>query len=171
MNKNALLAGTFDPITFGHIDLIKRSIDLFGNITIGVSTADGKNPLLNLDDRIEVIKQVIDSEINSGLNSGLNIKVKKISGLLVDFINQNKFDVFVRGVRNAMDTQYELDMLQVNRSLNKKNINNYETVFLYPAASCSFISSSRVREILKYGGDISSFVPEQVVSFLHNKAK
>ena len=150
MSKIALFPGTFDPITLGHMDLIKRGLNIFDKIIIGVSTAEGKNPLLNLDNRVSLIKDVYAD------NNKVSVKI--ISGLLVEFVKKNNVCAVIRGLRNPMDAAYEHEMLGMNRAL----YDQYETVFLFPGDNVRYISSSRVREILHLGGDVSLFVSPEV---------
>ena len=155
MSSIALLPGTFDPITLGHVDLVKRALNLFDEVVIAVSTADGKTPLLNLDKRINLVKSVF--------KDNPKVSVTPLSGLLLDFLQKNNIKVLLRGLRNPGDTSYELEMLDMNRALSESKKFTYETVFLFPSDKLRYISSSRVREIFKLGGDISSFVPPEVL--------
>ena len=160
MSSIALLPGTFDPITLGHVDLVKRALNLFDEVVIGVSTADGKSPLLNLDKRMDLVKSVF--------KDNPKISVTPLSGLLVDFLQENNIKFLLRGLRNPDDTSYELEMLDMNRALSESKKFTYETVFLFPSDKLRYISSSRVREIFKLGGDISSFVPPEVLQSLRS---
>lgn len=160
MSSIALLPGTFDPITLGHVDLVKRALNLFDEVVIGVSTADGKTPLLNLDKRISLVKSVFEDNPK--------ISVTPLSGLLVDFLQDNSIKILLRGLRNPLDTSYELEMLDMNRALSESKKYSYETVFLFPSDKLRYISSSRVREMFKLGGDISSFVPPEVLQYLRS---
>ena len=146
MTKTALFPGSFDPITNGHMDIINRSVNLFDRVIIGVTCNKAKNPLFLVDERIEFIKKNTENLAN--------VSVEKFEGLLVDAVRKYEAVTVIRGIRSAVDYDYESQMAFMNRELN----NQYETVFLLPTPSCSFISSKRVKEIASYGGDIGLFV-------------
>ncbi len=163
MHKTILLPGTFDPITLGHTDLIERALLLFDKVVIGVSTADGKSPMLDLDQRINLIKEIY--------KNNKQVEIKPMSGLLVNFLKQNDIKFLLRGLRNPMDASYELEMLDMNRSLADSSGFKYETIFLFPGDKVRYISSTRVREIAAHGGDISAFVPALVSKYLQDLFK
>ena len=159
MKKIALFPGTFDPITLGHADLVDRALKIFDELIIGVSTADGKNTLLVLDKRMELINKIY--------SDNPRVSVKKISGLLIDFIKNNDINAVIRGLRNPIDAAYEHEMLCMNRAL----YSDYETIFLFPGDDVRYISSSRVREISRLGGDIDLFVLPEVNSCIKEVLK
>jgi pantetheine-phosphate adenylyltransferase len=154
MNQAALCAGTFDPITMGHLDVIERASRIFPRIVIGVATNPGKNPLFNLDERIALVKA------STAHLEG--IEVDSFSGLLVEFTKSKEVQVIVRGLRAFSDFEYEFQMALTNRKLNP----DIETIFLMPKQDYSYLSSSNVREVAALGGDTSQFVPPPVQAAL-----
>ncbi len=150
MNKAALCAGTFDPITMGHLDVIERASRIFPRVVIAVATSSGKNPLFSLDERIELVR-----ESTSHLEG---IEVDAFDGLLVDYAESKRVRVIVRGLRAFSDFEYEFQMALMNRRLTPA----IETIFLMPKQDYSYVSSSNVREVAALGGDTSVFVPAPV---------
>lgn len=150
MNQAALCAGTFDPITMGHLDVIERASRIFPRVVIGVASNPGKNPLFTPDERVALVKQ------STAHLSG--IEVKFFNGLLVDFAEENKVRIIVRGLRAFSDFEYEFQMALTNRKLKSE----IETIFLMPKQDYSYVSSSNVREVAQLGGDTSLFVPPPV---------
>ncbi|RDU62877.1 pantetheine-phosphate adenylyltransferase [Helicobacter sp. MIT 14-3879] len=155
----AIYPGTFDPITNGHLDIIKRSLKIFDTLIIAVAYSSDKNPMFSLQDRVEMIKLSIEDY--------KNIQVEPFSNLLVDFALEKDSMIFIRGLRAVSDFEYEFQMGYANSSLNQ----NIETIYLMPSLKNTFISSSVVRSILKHNGRISHLVPNGVVSFLEDKEK
>lgn len=155
MNK-ALYAGTFDPITYGHIDVISRATKIFDTVLIGVS-AGPKNTLFIQEDRIRITQQA--------LNDIKNVEVLGFSSLLVDFAKEQGATTIIRGMRAVSDFDYELQLTLMNRKLAP----NIETIFLMPSEQYIFISSSLVKEIASLGGDISHLVPDIVAQELKKK--
>ena len=155
----AIYPGSFDPITKGHIDVIKRASRIFDQIIIAVSQNINKKSFLSEKDKIEAIKlSIVD------LN---NVEVIVFDSLLVDFAKANNAQIILRGLRAVSDFEYEFQLAGMNKHLDK----NIETFFLTPSEEFSNISSSLVREILMLGGDISSFVPQEVEKILQSKLK
>ena len=150
MKKIAIYPGSFDPITNGHIDLIKRASKLFDEIIIGITQNSKKAAFLSIDDRINTI--------NTALKGIDNIKVLSFDTLLVDFAAKQNAQVILRGLRAVSDFEYEFQLSGMNKHLNP----NIETLFMTPAEQYANISSSLVKEILALGGDISVFVPASV---------
>lgn len=146
MGNGALYPGTFDPITRGHADLIARSARLFGRVVVAVAASPKKAPLLPLDVRVELAREVL-----GGLQ---NVEVTGYDGLTVGFARQHRLNVIVRGLRTASDFEYESQLATMNRNLD----DTIETVLMMPAAEYSAISATLVREIAAHGGDISAFV-------------
>ena len=145
-----LYPGTFDPLTNGHIDLIERAEKLFGNIVVAVLENTTKTPTFNLEKRI--------SQIKKSLNHLSNVEVISYSGLTVDCAKDLKANLILRGLRAMSDFEYELQISHTNKSLN----NEIETIFLSTNTNFSFLSSSLVKEVAKFGGEISHMVPLSV---------
>lgn len=160
MPKKPLIAvypGTFDPITNGHADLVKRASKVFDTLIVAVADSTGKGPTFNVNKRIEMAKEVL-SDIE-------NVKVMGFSVLLADFVKEVKAKVILRGLRAVSDFEYEFQLASMNRRL----IPNVETMFLTPAEQYSFISSSLVKEISKLDGNVSDFVNPLVQKALQKK--
>jgi pantetheine-phosphate adenylyltransferase len=157
MKKIAIYPGSFDPITNGHIDLIKRASKLFDEIIIGITQNSKKTAFLSIDDRINTI--------NTALKGIDNIKVLSFDTLLVDFAAKQNAQVILRGLRAVSDFEYEFQLSGMNKHLNP----NIETLFMTPAEQYANISSSLVKEILILGGDISVFVPASIEVLLKQR--
>lgn len=157
MNQAAVCAGTFDPLTFGHLDVIERASHIFPRVVVGVAESEGKNPLFSLEERIDLVQR------STSHLSG--VEAVSFSGLLVDFAIEQEAQVIVRGLRAFSDFEYEFQMALTNRQLKPE----IETLFLMPKQDYSYVSSSNVREVAKLGGDISQFVPENVRQALHKR--
>jgi len=155
----AIYPGSFDPITNGHIDVIKRASRIFDQVTIAVSQNINKKSFLSEKEKIEAINLSLD-----GLK---NVEVIAFDSLLVDFAKTNNAQIILRGLRAVSDFEYEFQLAGMNKHLDK----NIETFFLTPSEEFSNISSSLVKEILMLGGDISSFVPHKVEKILLSKLK
>lgn len=149
--------GSFDPITLGHVDIIKRASSICDKLIVAVLNNSGKTPFFKLEERIWMIENSI-----SGLN---NIVVIKFDGLLADFVKEVGAKAIIKGLRAVSDYEYELQMAHVN----KKLYNEMETLFMMASAQYSFLSSSTIKEIARYGGDISEFVPEQIIGYVNNR--
>ncbi len=157
MNEAALCAGTFDPITMGHLDVIERASRIFPRVVIGVAASPGKNPLFSPEERVELVRA------STAHLSG--IEIETFSGLLVEFAEAQKVRVIVRGLRAFSDFEYEFQMALTNRKLKSE----IETIFLMPKQDYSYVSSSNVREVAQLGGDITQFVPPPVQAALAAK--
>ncbi|MBQ4875413.1 MAG: pantetheine-phosphate adenylyltransferase [Rickettsiaceae bacterium H1] len=158
MKRTGVYPGTFDPVTFGHVDIIKRAVALVDCLIIAVAANVSKKPLFSIDLRTEMVREEIDSINND------KIIVKEFSGLLVDFASKNNATLIVRGLRAVSDFEYEFKMSWVNHKLN----NEIETVFLPSSKDTQFISSNFVKEVAFLGGDISKFVPKHVITKFDN---
>ena len=154
MGKSALYPGTFDPITNGHADLIARCARLFDHVVVAVAESPTKKPLLPLDDRIALAREVLDELPN--------VEVTGYNALTVDFARSRKLDVIVRGLRTASDFEYEFQLAEMNRRLDE----SIETILMTPGAGFSAISATLVREIAAHEGDISPFVHPAVAARL-----
>ena len=159
MDITALYPGTFDPITRGHLDLIKRSRKLFTRVVIGVASNPKKRPLFSLEERVSMIQQ----EINDLKLT--NVEVIGFEELLVDFARKQNANVLIRGMRAVADFEYEFQLASMNRSLAP----DIESVFLMPNESYSFISSTLVKEVATLNGDVSRFVAPHVLEALKQK--
>jgi pantetheine-phosphate adenylyltransferase len=156
MNKNAMLyAGTFDPITNGHLDVIRRAARLCDTLIIGVMRNSAKKTQYLTEQRVEMIALATD-----GIE---NVKVDQFDGLLADYVLKHSISAVVRGLRAGVDFEYEIQMAQMNARLYKERA---ETIFLMTDPSHSFISSSIVREVWSYGGDIEGLVPKKVFEYM-----
>ncbi len=147
--RRAIFPGSFDPITMGHVDIIRRSLPLFDELIIAIGINSTKKYMFSLEQRKAFIEATFAAESK--------IKVDTYEGLTVDYCNQINANFIVRGLRNPADFEFEKTITQVNRRLS-----NIETVFLLTSAETSFISSSIVREVIHFGGDYSSMVPKGV---------
>jgi pantetheine-phosphate adenylyltransferase len=142
----AIYPGTFDPLTRGHEDLVRRASTLFDTVILGVADSRSKKPFFTLDERLDMARQV--------LGDLRNVEIVGFTGLLIDFARQHNARVVVRGLRAVSDFEYEFQLAGMNRNLNP----NMETVFLTPSEQHMFISATLVREIAMFGGDVSKFV-------------
>ena len=161
MDKIGIYPGTFDPLTFGHIDLIKRSLKIVDKLIIGIADNDNKTPLLSIEER----KLIIDNDIKDYFNQNNKIIIKNIDGLLTDFAKLNNVTCIIRGLRAVSDFDYEFQMTGMNYQLNP----DLETIFLMSSDKNSFISSNFVKEVHKLGGDVSKFVSTNTIKILDNK--
>ncbi len=157
MTKTILYPGTFDPITNGHTDLIERAARLFDKIIVAIAENEGKGPLFSIEERVAMAKKATGHL--------KHVEVVGFSGLLVDFAQQCKVDALLRGIRAVSDFEYEFQLANMNRRLAP----DLESVFLTPDETHTFISSTLVREVARYGGDITEFVHPFVAEQLQSK--
>jgi pantetheine-phosphate adenylyltransferase len=148
--KRVVCPGSFDPITFGHLDIIERASKMFDEVVIAVLVNVTKSSLFSVDERMEMIREVTKKYTN--------VKVDSWSGLLVDYCEANKIPIIVKGLRAVTDFDYELQMSQINLQLK-----GVETLFMSTAPAHSFLSSSLVKEIASYDGDVSNYIPASLV--------
>ncbi len=148
MNKKVIYPGSFDPVTLGHIGIIRRASRMFDKVIVGVLVNSSKQPCFKIEERIGFLRESLDGIYN--------VEVVSFDGLLAEYCRQNKIDAVVRGLRAVSDFEYEFQMALTNKKLNP----DHETVFLTADADSMYLSSSMVREVASMGGDISNFVPE-----------
>ena len=155
--KKAIYPGSFDPITYGHIDIIRRAADIFDELTVSVLNNKGKTPLFSVDERVNIIKEAT--------RDLPNVTVESYDGLLVDYCEKNNARVIIRGLRAITDFEFELQLAQTNRKLSKK----VDTIFLTTSLEYAYLSSSTVKEVASFDGDISKFVPEFIARLVYEK--
>lgn len=155
----AIYPGSFDPATYGHLDIIERGSRAFDKLVVGILNNQSKKNMFTLDERVEMLEHLLyDYD---------NIEIKVFDGLLVDFFIEEDADVILRGLRAVSDYEYELQMAQVNKQLHKE----VETLFMVANTEYSYVSSSIVKEIVQFGGNISSFVPKYVEDKMKEKIR
>ncbi len=154
---HAVYPGSFDPITYGHLDIIQRGTSIFDKITVAVLINPTKKSLFTIEERIALIKEATKNMPN--------VDVESFDGLLVDYMRQNEGNTIVKGLRAVSDFEYELQMASINRKLNK----DIETFFMMTSNNYSYLSSSIVKDVAKHDGDVSDLVPPVVVKALKAK--
>lgn len=157
MNNIAIYAGTFDPVTYGHVDLVERATTIFDSIIVAIAESSVKKTLFSLDERVQLTAQV--------MKDYKQVRVLGFDCLLLDFAKKHGANVILRGLRTVTDFDYEFQLASMNRQLNPK----IESIFLMPSEKYMSVSSSLVREIASLSGDVSVFVPGPVVTALKNK--
>lgn len=157
MTKIAVVPGSFDPITNGHLDIIERAAKVFPEVRVAVMNNSSKNPLFTVDERMDLIRAVT--------SQFPNVVIESSSGLLIDYAREAKASVIVRGLRAISDFEYEMQITSMNRMLDE----SIETFFVMTKNQYSFLSSSIVKEVARYGGDISALVPSVVEKALREK--
>ena len=162
MNKVAIYPGTFDPITYGHIDVIKKALKLFDKIVVGVSNVSNKNYLFSSEERIHIVNKALFNDLK--LNKK-KISVVSFSSLTTDLCKKYKSNIILRGLRAVSDFEYEFQLAGMNRKLN----NNIETIFLMSDVENQIISSRFVKEIVKLNGDIRKFTTNSTIKSLKDK--
>ena len=148
--KRAIYSGTFDPITNGHMDIIKRALQVFDEVVVAVADSNAKNPMFDAKTRVELVEKA---------TKGMNVKAKSFNTLLVDFAKSEEINIIIRGLRAVSDFEYELQMGYANSSLDK----DIDTMYFMPTLQNAFVSSSVVREILKFKGCVSHLVPNEIL--------
>ena len=159
MKHKAIYPGSFDPITFGHMDIIDRASKMFDELYVAVLINSGKNPLFSIDERVSMLEEIYANRPD--------IKVVSFDGLLVDFAQKLNVPTIVRGLRAVTDFEYELQISQTNRVIKP----DVDTIFLTTSLEYAYLSSSSVKEIASFGGDISLCVPPLVADMIHEKFK
>jgi pantetheine-phosphate adenylyltransferase len=159
MKTTAIYPGTFDPITNGHLDLIKRALRTFDEVIVAVAPSFKKQPLFTTKERLHLIRVAV-----KGLR---RVKIDSFSGLLVDYVREKKGNTILRGLRAMSDFEFEIQMVYINRKLNR----NIETVFMMPSEEYSYLTSSIVKEVASFRGCIKGLVPEEVEKALKAKFK
>ena len=157
MKTNAMYPGTFDPLTRGHEDVVRRAASIFTNVLVAVASNPNKKPMFDIDERCELARTVL-ADLS-------NVQITGYSGLTVEFAHQRGYSVVVRGLRAVSDFEFEFQLASMNRHLQP----DIETVFMVPKEKFTFISSTRVREIAELGGDVSSFVHPAVEAAFKRK--
>ena len=153
----AVYPGSFDPVTFGHLDIITRSAKLVDELIVGVLVNNAKSPLFSVEERVKILEKTVENLPN--------VKVIPFEGLLVEFVRKMEAQMVVRGLRAITDFEYELQMAQTNHKLEP----DLETIFLTTSLDYSYLSSSTVKEVAAFGGDISQFVPHIVIERMQEK--
>ena len=156
-SRIAIYAGSFDPITRGHEDLVRRSLEFVDTLVVAVATNSTKEPLFSIDERVELIRASVGDDAH--------IVVRSFGGLLVDFAREVGASLLIRGLRAVSDFEYEYQMALMNRHLSPK----LETVFMVPSLDTTYISASLVREVARYGGDVNDLVHPTVALALRTK--
>ena len=162
MKKKAIYPGTFDPITYGHIDVIKKALKIVDQVIVAISDGNNKNYLFNTDERIEIVKRALFSDLKLKQNK---IKVISFNILTTTLCKKNKSSIILRGLRAVSDFEYEFQLAGMNRKLNK----NIETIFLMSDVENQIISSKFVKEIAELNGNIKKFTTKSTVKALKNK--
>ena len=162
MKKNAIYPGTFDPITYGHIDVIKKALKIVDQVIVAISDGNNKNYLFSTDERIEIVKRALFSDLKLKQNK---IKVISFNVLTTTLCKKNKSSIILRGLRAVSDFEYEFQLAGMNRKLNK----NIETIFLMSDVENQIISSKFVKEIAELNGNIKKFTTKSTVKALKNK--
>lgn len=153
----ALYPGSFDPVTRGHLDLVERALRLFESVTIAAAENISKQPVFNLEERLGLLRKVLPAQV----------EVVAFRGLVVDYCRTHGYDVILRGLRTMSDFEYEYQMAMTNRHLAPQ----VETVFVMPSLQYSFVSSSLIKEVVRNGGDVSTFLPPDIETALRARLK
>lgn len=156
--KSAIYPGTFDPMTYGHLDIIKRAANIFDELVVSVLDNKEKTPLFSVEERVNILKEATKDIPN--------VSIESFEGLLTDYCAKKDINVVVRGLRAVTDFEYELQMSQMNRKLSDHRV---ETVYFNTTLKYSYLSSSAVKQIAQFNGDLSAFVPDFVAKLLYER--
>lgn len=157
--KRAIYPGSFDPVTYGHIDMIERSARMVDELVVAVLNNSAKNPLFSVEERVSMLE---------GITGHVpNVKIRFFDGLLIDYAKEIEATIIIRGLRAVTDFEYELQIAQTNRIVNSE----IDTIFLTTSLEYAYLSSTIVKEVASYGGDISHFVPKQLIPQIYEKYK
>lgn len=156
--KSAIYPGTFDPMTYGHLDIIKRAANIFDEVVVSVLDNKEKTPLFSVNERVNILKEATKDIPN--------VRVESFEGLLTDYCKNIGINVVVRGLRAVTDFEYELQMSQMNRKLSNHRV---ETIYFNTTLKYSYLSSSAVKQIAQFHGDLSAFVPDFVAKLLYER--
>jgi pantetheine-phosphate adenylyltransferase len=157
--RTAIYPGSFDPLTDGHLDLVKRATKLFDHVVVAIARSESKQPLFSLEERLELVRQAV-GHIN-------NVSVDTFDGLLVSYVQKRGGQAVIRGLRAISDFEFEFQLALMNRKLDE----HVETIFMMPKEAYTFLSSRLIKEISRLGGDVSMFVPPHVQAALLRKIK
>ena len=155
--RRAIYPGSFDPATYGHIDMIERSAKIVDELVVAVLRNSAKNPLFSVEERVSMLEEITEHLPN--------VYIRSFDGLLIDYAREVGASIIVRGLRAVTDFEYELQIAQTNRSVNSQ----IDTVFLTTSLEYAYLSSTIVKEVASYGGDISHFVPEGLIGRIYAK--
>ncbi len=155
--KRAIYPGSFDPVTYGHLDMIVRSAKIVDELIVAVLINSAKNPLFSIEERVSMLEEMTKDIPN--------VKIQSFEGLLIDYAKSEGANLIVRGLRAVTDFEYELQIAQTNRIVNP----DIDTMFLTTSLEYAYLSSTIVKEVASYGGDISHFVPEQLIQRIYEK--
>ena len=158
--SRAIYPGSFDPVTLGHLDIIKRSARIFDEVIVGILNNPQKSPLFSVQERVKILE-----EVTADLP---NVKIDSFSGMMADYARKNNVQVSIRGLRGVSDLEYEMQVAQYNSRLSEGKL---ETIFLVTSPEYSYISSSGVKEVAGFHGDVSPYVPELVAKLVREKYK
>lgn len=158
--KRAIYPGSFDPVTFGHLDVIQRASEMFDELIVSVLNNTSKSPLFSVEERVNILKEATKDLPN--------VTIDSFSGLLIDYAKEKNVHIAIRGLRAITDFEYELQIAQTNRKLSDEEL---DTIFLITSLEYAYLSSSSVKEIASFGGDISKCVPDFVAKQISEKYK
>lgn len=156
-SRIAIYPGSFDPVTYGHLDIIKRGLKIFNHVVVAVARNSQKNSLFSIDERVELIQAVLKDEPR--------VSVDTFTGLLIDYVASKKAHVVIRGLRAISDFEYEFQIAQMNSTID----HDIETMFMMTSVQYGYLSSSIVKEVCSLGGTVDSFVPPEVKSAMQQK--